>query len=277
MKVLDFGLAKALEPRRSRAAARHRIRRRSPRPRRRRRVILGTAAYMAPDRRAGKAVDRRADIWAFGVVLYEMLTGRRLFAGETCRGRALQRAEARTGLEAFRRLSPHSAVYYAVSAEGSETAQRHIRRCAPRARRSVRHQRAWRSRPHLVLPRPLWRRALPVRGRHRDRGPHGRRRLALHARRPRRRWRSGASAFTLPDGEQLSSIGVQVVAFLRETARRFVYSANQRLYRRLLSELDAQAHPQEPIPVAASPTVPALWPVRGLLLGARECVQEDLR
>ena len=46
-------------------------------------VILGTAAYMSPEQAKGKAVDKRADIWAFGCVLYECLTAKRTFQGDT--------------------------------------------------------------------------------------------------------------------------------------------------------------------------------------------------
>jgi serine/threonine-protein kinase len=81
VKILDFGLAKALEedagkidistsPTLSRLATMQG-------------VLLGTAAYMSPEQAKAKSVDRRADIWAFGCVLYEMLTGKEAFRGET--------------------------------------------------------------------------------------------------------------------------------------------------------------------------------------------------
>jgi len=89
VKVLDFGLAKAMEsdPAKSGAdLARSPTLLNSPTltaAGTQLGVILGTAGYMAPEQAAGGAADRRADIWAFGVVLWEMLSGRRLFEGET--------------------------------------------------------------------------------------------------------------------------------------------------------------------------------------------------
>ncbi len=84
IKLLDFGLAKALDPSTAdgyqtqhahsptlTAMATHAG------------IILGTAAYMSPEQAAGKPADTRSDIWAFGVVLYEMLGGKQLFSGET--------------------------------------------------------------------------------------------------------------------------------------------------------------------------------------------------
>ena len=81
VKVLDFGLAKPFQPDAGSdpsesptvtAAAATRAG-----------VILGTAAYMSPEQASGVTADKRADIWAFGVVLFEMLTGKRAFDGET--------------------------------------------------------------------------------------------------------------------------------------------------------------------------------------------------
>ena len=81
VKVLDFGLAKAMEPASVSASAMSSPTITTP-AMTLQGVILGTAAYMAPEQAKGRAVDKRADIWAFGVVLYEMLTGRRLFDAE---------------------------------------------------------------------------------------------------------------------------------------------------------------------------------------------------
>jgi eukaryotic-like serine/threonine-protein kinase len=81
VKVLDFGLAKALEPAGSVLDASQSPTITSPAMMTGVGVLLGTAAYMSPEQARGKEVDRRADIWAFGGVLYEMLTGRPAFPG----------------------------------------------------------------------------------------------------------------------------------------------------------------------------------------------------
>jgi serine/threonine protein kinase/Tol biopolymer transport system component len=84
VKVLDFGLARALDPSpASVAEAMESPTMTGPGLMTDSGVILGTAPYMSPEQARGKAVDKRADIWAFGCVLFEMLTGRRPFAGET--------------------------------------------------------------------------------------------------------------------------------------------------------------------------------------------------
>jgi Tol biopolymer transport system component/predicted Ser/Thr protein kinase len=81
IKVLDFGLAKASGPIAASSSIENSPTITTP-AMTMQGVILGTAAYMAPEQAKGKVVDRRADIWAFGCVLYEMLTGARTFAGE---------------------------------------------------------------------------------------------------------------------------------------------------------------------------------------------------
>jgi hypothetical protein len=78
VKVLDFGLAKALEPAIVSPAGSHSPTITTP-AMTRAGMILGTAAYMSPEQAKGRGADKRSDIWAFGCVLYEMLTGRRAF------------------------------------------------------------------------------------------------------------------------------------------------------------------------------------------------------
>jgi WD40 repeat protein len=85
-------------------------------------VIIGTAAYMAPEQARGAAADRRSDIWSFGVVLYEMLTGRRMFTGET----------VSDTLAAVLKTDPD---WSALPAETPPAIRRLLRRCLERDRR----------------------------------------------------------------------------------------------------------------------------------------------
>ena len=123
VKVLDFGLAKALDsetavdpcssPTLTLSATRAG-------------VILGTAAYMSPEQARGIAADKRADIWAFGVVLYEMLTGRHLFHSET----------VSDTLAGVLKTDPD---WRALPADTPESIRRLLRRCLERDRKRRLH------------------------------------------------------------------------------------------------------------------------------------------
>ena len=79
VKVLDFGIAKALDPRQISGPGPAAL---TTPAETQAGIVLGTAAYMSPEQARGKAVDQRTDVWAFGCVLYEMLTGKPAFLGE---------------------------------------------------------------------------------------------------------------------------------------------------------------------------------------------------
>ena len=120
VKVLDFGLAKALEadPSETDPANSPTITAAATRAG----VIMGTAAYMSPEQAAGKPVDQRSDIWALGVVLWEMLTGRRLFTGESISH----------VLASMLKTEPD---YATLPLETPEGVRRLLRRCLERDRR----------------------------------------------------------------------------------------------------------------------------------------------
>ncbi|HEY7818966.1 MAG TPA: serine/threonine-protein kinase, partial [Vicinamibacteria bacterium] len=118
VKILDFGLAKAYEGEPGTDGALSQSPTMSPEMTGAG-IILGTAAYMSPEQARGKPVDKRADVWAFGVLLFEMLTGRRLFQGESV---------SDTLAEVLRQEIPWSA----IPAETPAAVTRLLRRCLDR-------------------------------------------------------------------------------------------------------------------------------------------------
>ncbi len=172
VKVLDFGLAKAMDP--AAASGSTADLARSPNLMQsptltavqgtQLGVILGTAAYMAPEQARGGAVDKRADIWAFGVVLWEMLTGRTLFAADTVSDTLAGVLKGEIDLAALPDDVPPAI-------------RRLLRRCLERSPTNRLHDiadarlviddvvsgesGAVAAEPAVATPRPLWRRGLP--------------------------------------------------------------------------------------------------------------------
>ncbi len=109
VKVLDFGLAKAFDPTPVESAMSQSPTLISPAATRVG-VIMGTAAYMSPEQARGRVVDKRADVWAFGCVLYEMLVGRRPFGGDDVAETMARVIERQPDWNALERVAPASVV-----------------------------------------------------------------------------------------------------------------------------------------------------------------------
>ena len=236
VKVLDFGLAKALEPMSADgtdATASPTIT--SPAMMTRIGVILGTAAYMSPEQAKGRAADKRSDVWAFGCVLYEMLTGRRAFEGEDVSDTlaAVLRGEPdwtvlpanvppvivallRGCLEKDRRrrIGDLSTARFIID-HGGDATPAVARLPGPRMPRAASIVVAVAATTAITAYATWWLTRVPAPS------------LPL-----------ARFTISLPAGDRFSNTGVHAVA-LSEDGARLVYSANSRLYLRPLDRVDA--------------------------------------
>ena len=265
VKVLDFGLAKAVQPALSSSSASLSPTITTP-AMTQAGIIVGTAAYMAPEQAKGREADARSDVWSFGCVLYEMLTGRRAFDGE----------DVADTLAAVLRGDPD---WSALPADVPTAIRTLLRECLVKDRR---HRIADLSTALFVIDRyrdlmsdvpvrataaphvPIWRRAIPV--------------VMLiivamvaayaawtlkpSALRPITRF-----SITLAPGETLTG-GLA----LSPDGTRLAYAVNDRLYLRSFDRLDAEPITAGDIPSLAGARSPFFSP-DGLWLGFWEAGQ----
>ena len=250
VKVLDFGLAKAMEPAggsspgasMSPTLSLHATMAG---------VILGTAAYMSPEQARGKTVDRRADIWAFGCVLFEMLTGNRAFPGEdvTDTLAAVVRAEPEWSLVPGN-VSPTLLVFLRRSLQKDPKQRvgdiRDVRLALEGAFETTVPGTA--APAPAIQPRPLWKRALPVvvaavvasaiAG------------AAGWTLKPPPALAVSRFAVALGEGQQFANGNRQRLA-VSPDGTLLVYAANGQLYLRSMSDLEPRPIPgtQQPQPV----------------------------
>ena len=203
-------------------------------------MILGTAAYMSPEQARGKTVDKRADIWAFGAVLYEMLTGKRAFEDEDV---------SMTLSKVLQREPDFDALPPTVPARVSQALRVCLRKDPKQRAGDIRDVRlalegafettvpGTAAPAPAIQPRPLWRRALPVVA------------AAVVASamvgaaawtlKPTPPLAISRFTFALPEGQQLGVVNSQSLA-LSPDGTRLVYVANSQLYLRSMSDLEAR-------------------------------------
>jgi Tol biopolymer transport system component len=241
VKVLDFGLAKALEgsPATATMSNSPTLTLAGTNPG----VILGTAAYMSPEQARGRAADQRSDVFSFGCVLYEMLTGRQAFQGEEVSDvlASILKSEADFNLlpaqlnpkirEVLRRcLEKNPKVRW--HAVGDARVEIEAVLADPNGIAVQQQQKA--------APTPFWRRAIPVAIA-----------VVLTAAitggsvwklKPEPRLAITRFPVTLAEGQQFRATGRTLVA-ISQDGTQIVYEANRRLYHRLMSEVDARPIP----------------------------------
>jgi len=205
-------------------------------------VLLGTAAYMAPEQARGRAVDRRADIWAFGCVLYEMLTGQPAFGGEdvtTTLARVLEREANTAALPA----TVPSAVQHTIGLCLQKDVKKRLRDIGDV---KLALEGAFETAPSdttakETVVRPLWRRALPLVAAVVVTGVVaalvGWALWPIAPPRPVNRF-----YYDVPGAQTFRNAGRPVMA-LSPDGRRFVYNAPGGLYLRSMGELDARVIP----------------------------------
>jgi serine/threonine-protein kinase len=238
VKVLDFGLAKAIEPAGAASASASMSPTITTPAMTEMGMILGTAAYMSPEQAKGRVVDKRADIWAFGCVLYEMLTGHRAFAGEDVSDTLAAVLRADVNFDALPADTP-SRVRQVLAA----CLQRSLKQRVPDigavrlALDGAFETTLTETRVDVAAVVPAWRRALPV---------------AVTA--VVVSLAAGLAAWTfwppaeshpvvqfsipLPEDQAFTNAGRRVVA-VSPDGSNLVYVANQRLYLRPMSGLEA--------------------------------------
>ena len=249
VKVLDFGLAKAIEPAGTASSSLSMSPTITTPAMTQAGVILGTAAYMSPEQAKGRTADKRTDVWAFGCVLYEMLTGRRAFDGE----------DVSDTMAAVLRAEPD---WLALPSGLPSTIVALLRRCLVKDRQRriadiaivqfVLDEPSFASAapttpPGASRPVPWWRRAVPALVSSFVVGVLGVVAWTRKPAPPRPPAPVVRFSIVLPDGQQLGSRGL-VGAALSPDGTRVAYESGFRLYTRSLGEMETR-------PISAAGTV----------------------
>ena len=243
VKVLDFGLAKALEPTGAMSPGMSQAPTITTPAMTQAGMILGTAAYMSPEQAKGKVIDKRSDVWAFGAVLYEMLSGKRAFAGEDITETladvmrvepdwTLLSSELSASLATYLKRSLHKDPHQRIPDIAA------MRLALEGAFETAVSQAA----ESGAVARPVWRQALPVAAMTAVVAVLVTGLVAWSL------WPSAESSlvtrfdYVLPDGHIFRNNGRPVMAFSPD-GRHFVYNTTEGLYLRAMGDLEARLIP----------------------------------